>query len=110
MANRAMLNIVQCSGSMTTLAKEMETLYGIPFIRVSFFGIDDTADALYKIADHFQNPGVLAKTMELVKTEVGRVLERLFPEKGMRGQEGRIICGRCIQGNIACKSPAEAWH
>ena len=94
MANRAMLNIVQCSGSMTTLAKEMETLYGIPFIRVSFFGIDDTADALYKIADHFQNPGVLAKTMELVKTEVGRVLEALVPlKKACEGKKAGLYVG-----------------
>ena len=34
----ASLNVVQCSGSMTTLAKDMEEKYGIPFIRVSYFG------------------------------------------------------------------------
>ncbi len=42
-AHKAALNVVQCSGSITHLAKEMEEKYGIPHIRVSYFGIEDMA-------------------------------------------------------------------
>ena len=34
----------------------MEEKYGIPFIRVSYFGIEDMAKALYDVADHFEDP------------------------------------------------------
>ncbi len=36
-APKATLNIVQCAGSMTYLAKQMEQRYHIPFIKISFF-------------------------------------------------------------------------
>ena len=42
-AHGAALNVVQCSGSMIHLAKMMEEKYGIPFLRVSYFGIEDMA-------------------------------------------------------------------
>jgi nitrogenase molybdenum-cofactor synthesis protein NifE len=38
-AHGASLNVVQCSGSMTPLAALMKERYGIPFLRVSYFGI-----------------------------------------------------------------------
>ena len=51
----AALNVVQCSGSMVHLAKMMEEKYGIPFIRVSYFGIEDTSRALYDVAEFFKS-------------------------------------------------------
>ncbi|MFP4014026.1 MAG: nitrogenase iron-molybdenum cofactor biosynthesis protein NifE [Chitinispirillaceae bacterium] len=73
----AMLNVVQCSGSMIHLARMMKEKYGIPFMRVSYFGIEDTADALYKVADHFGNEEVKIRTQELVKSETDRILPLL---------------------------------
>ena len=75
-SSRAGLNVVQCSGSMTQLAKMMEESYGVPFKRVSYFGIEDTAEALYGVARHFNDPNVMRKTEELVRTEVNRI----YPE------------------------------
>lgn len=49
-APSATLNIVQCAGSMGYLAKRMEEIYGIPFIKVSFLGIEDTTGSLLRIA------------------------------------------------------------
>jgi nitrogenase molybdenum-cofactor synthesis protein NifE len=46
----AKINVVQCAGSMTSLAKEMEEKYGIPFVKVSFFGIEDTKYSIMSIA------------------------------------------------------------
>ncbi|MFP4163405.1 MAG: nitrogenase iron-molybdenum cofactor biosynthesis protein NifE [Chitinispirillaceae bacterium] len=73
----AMLNVVQCSGSMIHLAQMMKDRYGIPFMRVSYFGIEDTADALYKVADHFKNEEVNRRTRELVEEEVSRIMPQL---------------------------------
>lgn len=70
-AHGASLNVVQCSGSMTYLAKMMEEKYGIPYIRVSYFGIEDTARALYDVAAHFSDrPDIMEKTKALVHDEV----------------------------------------
>jgi nitrogenase molybdenum-cofactor synthesis protein NifE len=49
-APKARLNVVQCAGSMTSLAKKMRDNLDIPFIRVSFYGIKDTCDSLINIA------------------------------------------------------------
>lgn len=76
-AHAARLNIVQCSGSMTHLAQSMQERFGIPYERVSFFGIDDIADALYRVADHFGDRAICEKTRELVRSEVGRVMPEL---------------------------------
>lgn len=59
---RASLNIVQCAGSMSYLAKKLEEKYEIPFMQVSFVGIYDTIDSLKKIALKLGNQKVIEKT------------------------------------------------
>ncbi len=73
-SHRASLNVVQCSGSMTYLAKMMKETYGIPFIRVSYFGIEDMSAALYDVASFFKNEEIMEKTKELVFEETSRIL------------------------------------
>ncbi len=93
-ARRAALNIVQCSGSMTTLAKSMESKYGIPFIRVSFFGLDDMAEALYRVADHFGDAAVSEKTRTLVRTALADVLPEINRLKaGLSGKTAGLYVG-----------------
>jgi len=73
-AHGAALNVVQCSGSMTYLAKLMEERYGIPWIRVSYFGIEDVSSALYEVAGHFSDaPSIMERTKAMVKEEVERI-------------------------------------
>lgn len=76
-AHGAALNVVQCSGSMVYLAKEMKEKYGIPFIHVSYFGIEDMSKALYEVAEFFKDSQMLERTQELVHSEVGRILTHL---------------------------------
>lgn len=86
-AHGAALNVVQCSGSMVHLAKEMKAKYGIPFMHVSYFGIEDMSKALYEVADFFNDQDVLEQTRELVRNEVGRILPAL--QKIRRDLEGK---------------------
>jgi nitrogenase molybdenum-cofactor synthesis protein NifE len=73
----AALNVVQCSGALTFLAEMMKETYGIPYIRASYFGIDDMAKALYDVAAHFSEaPEIMARTREIVRSEV----ETIMPE------------------------------
>ena len=45
MASSASFNVVQCAGSMTYLAKRMEEEFGIPFVKISFVGVEDTKNS-----------------------------------------------------------------
>ncbi len=74
----ASLNVVQCSGSMTYLARMMEREYGIPYVRISYFGIEDMAEALYSVARHFSGEAAFMKRAQtIVKEEVGRIYPEL---------------------------------
>ncbi len=93
-SHRASLNVVQCSGSMTHLAKMMQDTYGIPFKRVSYFGIEDTADALYTVARFFDDPLLLRNTEELVRTEVDCIYPEVQRYKTvLRGKKAAIYVG-----------------
>jgi nitrogenase molybdenum-cofactor synthesis protein NifE len=94
-AGNAALNVVQCSGSVTHLAKQMEEEYGIPYIRVSYFGIEDTSEALYQVAVHFKdNPEILKKTQALIRKEVQAIVPTLETmKKDLEGKKASIYVG-----------------
>ncbi|MDR0721422.1 MAG: nitrogenase iron-molybdenum cofactor biosynthesis protein NifE [Treponema sp.] len=93
-AHRARLNVVQCAGSMTYLAKMMQETYGIPFIRVSYFGIEDMTKALYDVAEFFQDQRITHQTQELVREEVSRLLPRLGEyRKALEGKKAAVYVG-----------------
>jgi nitrogenase molybdenum-cofactor synthesis protein NifE len=93
-AHGARLNVVQCAGSMTPLAKAMEEKYGIPFIRVSFFGIEDTAHALYEVAEKLGDAGVTRRAQDLVRAELGKVLPALKAfKKDLQGKRAGLYVG-----------------
>ena len=92
----AKLNLVQCSGSMTSLAKMLEKDHGVPFARVSFFGIEDMSSALYAVARHFApvSPGILERTQTVVREELEKLMPELrrFREK-LAGKRAAIYVG-----------------
>ena len=94
-SHAAALNVVQCSGSMVHLAKMMQEKYGIPFIRVSYFGIEDMADALYRVADHFADfPQAAEKARELVAHELTGLLPELEKlRKDLQGKRAAVYVG-----------------
>ena len=95
-AHGAALNLVQCSGATVELAKMMKESFGIPFKRVSYFGVEDMAQALYDVAEFFRDkdPGIIERTRQLVKDE----LSVLYPElqkfrKDLEGKKAAIYVG-----------------
>jgi nitrogenase molybdenum-cofactor synthesis protein NifE len=91
----AALNVVQCSGSMTYLAKLMEEKYGIPYIRVSYFGIEDMSSALYDVAAFFKdNPEIMGKTKALVRDEINNIYPALLEmKKDLAGKKAALYVG-----------------
>ncbi|NDL66499.1 nitrogenase iron-molybdenum cofactor biosynthesis protein NifE [Anaerotalea alkaliphila] len=76
-ATRADLNIVQCAGSMTYLAKRMEERYGIPYTGVRFLGLSDTIASLEKIVGLLGDAGMEERLERLVARHKGPVEEAL---------------------------------
>ncbi|ADH87136.1 nitrogenase MoFe cofactor biosynthesis protein NifE [Desulfurivibrio alkaliphilus AHT 2] len=94
-AHGAALNVVQCSGATMELANMMESDYGIPAIRVSYFGIEDMAAALYAVAEFFpQEPAIMARTRELVREELAALLPELEQyRRDLQGKKAAIYVG-----------------
>lgn len=93
-AHGAKLNIVQCSGSMTYLAKDMKDKYGIPFVRVSYVGIEDTSAALYAVAEHFKNDEIFQRTQELIHEEVDAIMPELRKIRAdLKGRKAAVYTG-----------------
>ncbi len=90
----AALNLVQCSGSMMPLAKMYEDVHGIPFKRVSFFGLEDTAAALYETAGFFKGPALMDRTAALVRELTESVLPALRDyRRRLQGRRAAIYVG-----------------
>jgi nitrogenase molybdenum-cofactor synthesis protein NifE len=93
-AHKASLNVVQCSGSMMHLAKIMKEKYDIPFMKVSYFGIEDMSDALYEVAKYFSDDKLMANAKEIVRQEFARLLPLVkeYKEK-LQGKKAVIYVG-----------------
>ena len=76
-AHGAALNVVQCSGATMDLALMMEEVYGIPHVRVSYFGVEDMAESLYTVARFFNDPKVMERTRKLVREELAGLYPKL---------------------------------
>ncbi|MDR3203305.1 MAG: nitrogenase iron-molybdenum cofactor biosynthesis protein NifE [Deltaproteobacteria bacterium] len=93
-APTASLNVVQCAGSMTYLAKMMEESFNIPYVKASFFGLEDTASALMKTVDLLGDSKARQKAKSLVERE-GRktheAVEKYLPL--LKGKKAAIFVG-----------------
>jgi nitrogenase molybdenum-cofactor synthesis protein NifE len=90
----AKLNLVQCSGSMIHLAKMLERDHGIPFKRISFFGIEDMAAALYETVKFFKDPLLMERAQSLVRDEVAAISPSIRDyRKKLSGKKAAIYVG-----------------
>jgi nitrogenase molybdenum-cofactor synthesis protein NifE len=90
----ATLNIVQCAGSSTYLANRMEEEFDIPYIKVSFFGIEDTTSSLLRIAEALGNEDARQKALDFCKVETYKMEEFLEKYKAnLVGKKAAIYVG-----------------
>ncbi|HHB76805.1 MAG TPA: nitrogenase iron-molybdenum cofactor biosynthesis protein NifE [Desulfobulbus sp.] len=101
-AHGASLNVVQCSGSTMQLANMIEEQYGVPSMRVSYFGIEDMSEALYDIARFFKKQfpddpeadRIMERTRSLVQEEVRELVPRLEKyRRALAGKKAAIYVG-----------------
>lgn len=93
-APKAKLNIVQCAGSMTYLAKNMEELYDIPYVKVSFFGVEDTKLSLMIIAEATGNKNIIENTKRFIEKEEKALSNKLdYYKERLEGKKAAIYVG-----------------
>lgn len=76
------------------LAKRMEEEMGIPFIKVSFFGIEDTTSSLIRIAEALGDMEAREKAIELTKRKTAEL--KAFVNKyknNLNGKKAAIYVG-----------------
>jgi nitrogenase molybdenum-cofactor synthesis protein NifE len=107
-AAEAELNLVQCSGSMTYLAKWMQKEYGIPYISASFFGIEDISLALRRTAEYFGSEEMKKKAEEILKTETNRIMPEISRvRERVKGKKAAIYMGGPAKALTLIKGFAE---
>jgi nitrogenase molybdenum-cofactor synthesis protein NifE len=93
-AHGAALNLVQCSGATMDLAKLMQEKYGTPFLRVSYFGVEDMAESLYAVARFFNDAEMMERTRALVREELAALYPRLQEyQQALSGKKAAIYVG-----------------
>lgn len=90
----ACLNIVQCTGSMHWLAQKLEEEFGTPSLAVNFFGAENTAESLRKIAAFYGDEEIVRRTEALIERETDRIRPeiRKYREK-LTGKRAAIYVG-----------------
>jgi nitrogenase molybdenum-cofactor synthesis protein NifE len=79
---------------MIYLARSMQEKYGIPFLRVSYFGLEDMSKSLYDVADHFGDAGIRRRAEELVRGEVAAILPELHEHRrALTGRRAAVYTG-----------------
>ena len=91
---KADLNIVQCAGSSTYLAKRMEAEFGIPFIKVSFFGIEDTSASIMRVVQMLGNEQIIKKAKQFTEEESAKLQALLAKYRpNLQGKKAAIYVG-----------------
>ena len=107
-AAEADLNLVQCSGSMTYLAKWMQQEYGIPYLNVSFFGIEDLSIALRKTAGILWLQEMKKHAEEILETETNRIMPEISRvRERVKGKKAAIYMGGPAKALTLIKGFAE---
>ncbi len=90
----ACLNLVQCTGSMHYVARMLEEKFGIPYMDINFFGAENTAESLRRIADFYGDPEIKRRTEALIEREMGRIRPILAKyRKKLAGKRAAIYVG-----------------
>lgn len=107
-AAEADFNLVQCSGSMNYLAKWMQQEYGIPYLNVSFFGIEDISIALRKTAEYFGSEEMKKQTEEILETETNRIMPEISRiRERVEGKKAAIYMGGAAKALTLIKGFSE---
>ncbi len=90
----AKLNVVHCQRSATYIAELIKQGFDVPYSRVSFFGIQQTAKALRETAAFFGDEAMMKKAEEVIQEELDAVTPALdWYRERLKGKKLAIYVG-----------------
>jgi len=97
-SHRAKAAMMVCSKSMINIARKMEERYDIPFFEGSFYGIEDTSEALREISRLLIEKGapdeLMGRTEALITREEAKAWANIEPyKKRLTGKKVLLITG-----------------
>lgn len=93
-APEASLNVVQCAGSSTYLAKILEEEYGIPYKKVSFFGVKDIVESIMNIVSFFDDEKLKREASAFLTKQQDALEEEIkIYRKKLEGKRAAIFVG-----------------
>ena len=93
-APRARLNIVQCAGSSTYLANRMKEDMNIPFLKVSFYGLEDIKQSMLRIAEVLGDKEMVNKAMQFCVQEEEKLKDFVdYYKEKLKGKKAAIYVG-----------------
>jgi nitrogenase molybdenum-iron protein alpha chain len=96
-AHRAKLNLMHCQRSTPYICKLMEEKYGIPVVKATLFGVEQTSKALRDVAAFFE---LEDKAEEIIKEEVAQIAPKI--EEYRSKFEGKRV--------FIYQGAPRAWH
>ncbi len=79
--HRAQATMVVCSRAQINVARKLEERYDIPWFEGSFYGIEDTSNALRNFAQFMDDPCLKDETDTLIEREESTIRQQLQPYK-----------------------------
>jgi len=90
--SQARLNLLFCGATAESFCRKMEETFGIPYIRVSFYGLKAIADSLRKIGAFFKLPK--KRVEEVIARGEQMALEKILPwRREFTGKKAVIVLG-----------------
>jgi len=92
--HRAEVNMMVCSKAMVNVARKLESSYGTPWFEGSFYGMEDTSQALRDFARLIDDPSLTLRTEALIEREEARLNELLEPwRQRLNGKRALLYTG-----------------
>ena len=92
------LNLLICQNTGRFFAEAMQKKYGVPYLKVSFFGLSESIDSLRKIGRYFglekEAERVIDEEYEVIKPQLAQLLPRL------KGKRAAIFLGAARVANL----------
>ncbi|OIO72469.1 MAG: nitrogenase iron-molybdenum cofactor biosynthesis protein NifE [Zetaproteobacteria bacterium CG_4_9_14_3_um_filter_49_83] len=90
----AEVNMMVCSKAMVNVARKLESMFGTPWFEGSFYGVEDTSQALRDFARVIDDPSLSERTEALIAREEAKINEKLQAwRERLRGKRALLYTG-----------------
>ncbi len=90
----AKLNVLHCQRSSTYISDLIKQGYEVPYVRASFFGIEQSASALRDVANFFDSDEMRERAEQIIEEEIKAITPALnFYREKLKGKKVGIYVG-----------------